>query len=227
VFAVCLTENALCEAGVFTLAGMRNLYTTITAIRIINNPNHPIRPYCLNPTKLEEYVLAMEYFGKLEIETRKIERSPQYFRPLWTNIDHNWFDYELYAIRRGVSNGRFQAETFRILNEKYEHHSKIYTDGSKIRRKRRIRRVVLTKRKHNKKKTIPTKLDLQRWAISRNKRYLVHCEIQTKTSNHHRFTQHNNSSLRQKKIQEPKNSIDPKTDRSSIQNYHITMDYGF
>jgi hypothetical protein len=35
------------------------------------------------------------------------------------NIDHNKFDYELCAIRRGAS------------NEKYEHHSKIYTDGSK------------------------------------------------------------------------------------------------
>jgi hypothetical protein len=41
-------------------------------------------------------------------------------------------------------------------------------------------------------------------------------------SNHHQLTQHNNSSLRQKKIQEP-NSIYPKTDRSSIHQYHITM----
>jgi hypothetical protein len=53
VFAVCLTENALCEAGVSTLVGMRNLNTTITAIRVISNPNHPIRPYCLIPTKLD------------------------------------------------------------------------------------------------------------------------------------------------------------------------------
>jgi hypothetical protein len=75
----------------------------------------------------------MEYFGKLQIDTRRIERSPQYFRarPPWTNIDQNRLDYELYAIRRGASNERFQAETFRILNNKYEHHSKIYTDGSK------------------------------------------------------------------------------------------------
>jgi hypothetical protein len=74
----------------------------------------------------------MEYFGKLQIDTRKIERSPQYFRPPWTNtIDNNRFDYELCAIRQGASNERFQAETFRILNEKYEHHSTIYTDGLK------------------------------------------------------------------------------------------------
>jgi hypothetical protein len=43
---------------------------------------------------------------------------------------HNRFDYELSEIRRGASNDRIQAETFRILNEKYEHHSKINTDGS-------------------------------------------------------------------------------------------------
>jgi hypothetical protein len=60
------------------------LNTTITAIRFISNPNHPIRPYCLNPTKLDEYALrqatpkplfvrAMEHLGKLQIDTRKIE----------------------------------------------------------------------------------------------------------------------------------------------------------
>jgi hypothetical protein len=65
------------------------------------------------------------------VDTRKIERSPQYFRPPWTNINHNRFDNELCSIRRGASNERFQAETFRILNEKYECHSKIYTDRSK------------------------------------------------------------------------------------------------
>jgi hypothetical protein len=73
----------------------------------------------------------MKYLGKLQIDARKIERLPRYFRPSWTNIDHNRFDYEFCAIRRGASNDKFQAETFRILNEKYEHHSKIYTDGSK------------------------------------------------------------------------------------------------
>jgi hypothetical protein len=36
VFAVCHTENALCESGVSTLADMRNLNTTITAIRFIS-----------------------------------------------------------------------------------------------------------------------------------------------------------------------------------------------
>jgi hypothetical protein len=140
VFAVCRTENALCEAVVSTLADMRNLNITITAIRFISNPNHPIPPYCLNPTKLDEYALrpaapkslfvrAMEHLGKLQIDTRKIERSPQYFRAPWTNIYHNRFDYELCVIRRGASSERYQAEIF--APSTFEHHSKIYTEGSK------------------------------------------------------------------------------------------------
>jgi hypothetical protein len=78
VFAVCRTETvephyseasspvisevkinpqkyAICEAGVSILADMRNLNTTITATRFISKSNHPIRPYCLNPTELDEY----------------------------------------------------------------------------------------------------------------------------------------------------------------------------
>jgi hypothetical protein len=124
------------------------------ATRIISNPNHPIRPYCLNPTKLDEYALrpaipkplfvrAMELLEKLLIDTRKIERSPQYFRPPWTNIDHKRFDYELCAIRRGASNDS-KLKLFAFP-----------TKSTKI-------TVVHTKRKHNKKKTISTKLDLQR-----------------------------------------------------------------
>jgi hypothetical protein len=96
-----------------------------------------------------------------------------------------------------------------------------YTQTDRRRRKGRIGSS--TKRKHNKKKTIPTKIDLLRWAISHNKHYLLHCKLKPKTSNHHRLTQHNNSSFRQKKIQEPKNLMDPKIDRSSIHQYHITM----
>jgi hypothetical protein len=84
--AVCYFENALCGAGVSTLADMRNLNTAITAIRFISFPNHPIRPYCLYPTKLEEYALrpaaskplfvrAMEYFGKLHQKDKTYGRT--------------------------------------------------------------------------------------------------------------------------------------------------------
>jgi hypothetical protein len=77
---------------------MRNLKTTITVIRFISNSNQPIRPYCLNPIKLDEYTLrsaapkplfvrAMEHLGKLQIDTRKIQRSPQFLRTPWTITD--------------------------------------------------------------------------------------------------------------------------------------------
>jgi hypothetical protein len=58
----------------------------------------------------------MEHIGKLQIDTRKIERSPQYFRPSWTNIDHIRFDYELCAIRRGASKEKYQAGTSSTKN---------------------------------------------------------------------------------------------------------------
>jgi hypothetical protein len=62
---------------------------------------------------------------------RKIELSPQYYRPPWTEIDQSKFDFELCTIQRGSNNRRFQAETTRLLDEKYRLHIKAYTDGSK------------------------------------------------------------------------------------------------
>jgi hypothetical protein len=155
VFAVCRTENALCEAGVSTLADMRNLNTIITA----KLDEYALRSAAPKPL----FVRAMEYLGKLQIDTRKIERLPQYFRPPWTNIDHNRFDNELRAIRRGASKNRFQAVTFHILNEKYEHHSKIYIDGSK--KDEKVGHVVVlsksTIKKDNSHKTRSTALSNQ------------------------------------------------------------------
>jgi hypothetical protein len=125
---------------------MRNLNTTITVIRFISNPNHPIRLFCLNPIELDEcalqpaaskplFVRAMEYFGKLQIDTRKIERLPQYFRPQRTNIDHNRFVYEPCAIRLGASNDRFQAFSTKSTNITAK-----YRQTDRKRRKGRLRR---------------------------------------------------------------------------------------
>jgi hypothetical protein len=78
----------------------------------------------------------MEYFGKPQIDTRKIESSI-------TN----------YAQSDEASNERFQAETFHILNEKYEHHSKIYTDGS--RKDEKVRYAVVLSESTIKRKQFP------------------------------------------------------------------------
>jgi hypothetical protein len=43
--------------GIFAvLAETRNLNTAITALRIISNPTHPIRPFCVDTRKIDEYV---------------------------------------------------------------------------------------------------------------------------------------------------------------------------
>jgi hypothetical protein len=95
-------ERSIRSRGIHTRRHEKSEYHN-TAITFIRNPNHPIRSYCLNPTKLDENVLrlvaplfvrAMEHLGKLQIDTRKIERSPQYIRPPWTHIHYNRFDYD-------------------------------------------------------------------------------------------------------------------------------------
>jgi hypothetical protein len=83
--------------------------------------------------------------------------------------------------RRGTSYDRFQAETFRILNEKYEHHSKIYTDGSK--KDEKVGYAVVLSESTIKRRQFPQNSIFR--AISHNKWYLLHCELQPKTSNHH------------------------------------------
>jgi hypothetical protein len=73
IIAVCRTENALCKTGKTTLSEMRNLKTAITAVRIISNPIHPIRPFCVNARKLCNQTITpkplliqtAEYFGNL------------------------------------------------------------------------------------------------------------------------------------------------------------------
>jgi hypothetical protein len=99
IFAVSRTENALCEAKITTLTEMRKLNNTKATIREVTNKEHPIRLFCTNPSKIDEYPLrskipkpifirAALHLGTLQIEMRKIETIPQYNRPIWTTIDH-------------------------------------------------------------------------------------------------------------------------------------------
>jgi hypothetical protein len=90
-FAVSGTENVLCEAGMTTLTEMRKLSNTKATIRVVTNNEHPIRPFCTNPSKIDEYALrpktpkplfirGVEHLGSLQIDMRKIEITPQYNR---------------------------------------------------------------------------------------------------------------------------------------------------
>jgi hypothetical protein len=70
-------------------------------------------------------------FIKLQIDTRTIELLPQDYRPTRIEIDQSKYDFELCTIQRGSNNRRFQAETTRLLDEKYRLHVEACTDGSK------------------------------------------------------------------------------------------------
>jgi Fic family protein len=43
-FVICRTENLLCEAGLAKLDEIRELNSTKSAIKILTNTNHPVRP---------------------------------------------------------------------------------------------------------------------------------------------------------------------------------------
>jgi hypothetical protein len=91
-FAVCRTENVLHEAGISTLAEIREQDTARMAIRVITNESHPIRSYFMNnQTKNNQTHIhkAIEYLGQLCIDVRRIESTPYYIRPPWTGADWN------------------------------------------------------------------------------------------------------------------------------------------
>jgi hypothetical protein len=48
IIVICRTENLLCEAGIAKLDEVRKLNSTKSAIRILTNADHPIRPYFMN-----------------------------------------------------------------------------------------------------------------------------------------------------------------------------------
>jgi ribonuclease HI len=86
--------------------------------------------------------------------------------------EHRPYQIRLWTMRNPTRRKQREIPSWNILNKKYEHHIKIYTDGSKKDKKSWIRSS--TKRQHYKKETTSTKLDHQRWAISHNKRYSLH-----------------------------------------------------
>jgi hypothetical protein len=56
-FAVSRTENVLCEAGMTTQTEMRKFNNTKATIRVVTNKKHPIRLFCTNTSKIDEYAL--------------------------------------------------------------------------------------------------------------------------------------------------------------------------
>jgi hypothetical protein len=77
------------------------------------------------------FIRAMEYLGRFGIDTRKIQPTPTFMRPPWKEMDEDRIDLILAGIPKGSGSKKFRREAAKILQEKYERHVKIYTDGSK------------------------------------------------------------------------------------------------
>jgi hypothetical protein len=125
-FAVCKTE--LCEARLPTLTEMSDENTMKTGIRILTNGNHPTRSQTINRNIYEDYAMkpgsprplfirAAELLGQMDIDGRKVKKTPDYVRPPWYTDDGKSIDWCLCKMRKRTP--------------KYNDHSRIYTDRSK------------------------------------------------------------------------------------------------
>jgi hypothetical protein len=70
-------ENILCETNLPTLSEMRELNKVKTTIRIITNPRHPNRPFCVDPSKT---------LGKLQTDPRRTKKNTTTYH---TTVDRN------------------------------------------------------------------------------------------------------------------------------------------
>jgi hypothetical protein len=61
----------MCEAGLAKLDEIRKLNSTKSVVRILKNADYPIRPYFMNPNKLDEYVMQSRNPQPLLIRTAK------------------------------------------------------------------------------------------------------------------------------------------------------------
>jgi hypothetical protein len=101
---------------------MRELNNLKTTIRMITNPRHPIRPFCVDPNRTNEYayrpatpkllfVRASETLRKLQIDPRRNEKTPPHIRPPWIVTTK--------AIRLRIVQSRtwYQQRTFPFTNK--------------------------------------------------------------------------------------------------------------
>jgi hypothetical protein len=133
-FAVCRTENVLHEAGIFPLAEIREQDTARIAKRVITNESHPKRSYFMISKIHDKYEKSNQYllehiYWKFGSTTYRREENRNRGGRTDTNKSTNPYAQSQRA--KGSSIIRFRAETAKILEEKYNEHIKIHTDGSK------------------------------------------------------------------------------------------------
>jgi hypothetical protein len=111
--------------------------------RLLINADHPIRPYFINPNKLDEYAMrpknpqplfirTAENLGETQTHIRRIKMVPRYDNPPWKSVNGRQFDGRFSAFGPGTSNKRYRTETARTLDDDHGKHVKIFTNGSKM-----------------------------------------------------------------------------------------------
>jgi disulfide oxidoreductase YuzD len=67
----------------------------------------------------------------MDIDGRKVKKAPDYIRTPWYTDDVKSMDWSLCKMRRGTPNDIFRIEFQELVNEKYNDHTRIDTDGLK------------------------------------------------------------------------------------------------
>jgi hypothetical protein len=93
--------------------------------------------YAMNPGSPKPFFIrAAEFLGQMNIDGRKVEKTPDYIRTPWYIDDGKSMDWSLCKMRKGTPN------EILLVNEKYNVHTRIYIDGSK--KEEKIGYVVVT-----------------------------------------------------------------------------------
>jgi hypothetical protein len=130
---ICRTKNCFCETGLAKLDEIKKSNSTKSAIRILTNTDHPIRPYFTNRNKLDEYgmrprnsqplfIRTAEFLGETQIDIRRIEVSLIYNKPSWKPVNEKQFDVRISTFGPGTSCESYRTETARTLDEDYGKH---------------------------------------------------------------------------------------------------------
>jgi hypothetical protein len=88
--------------------------------------NYAMKPGSRKPF----FIRAAELLGQKDIDLRKVE-TPDYIRTPWYTDNGKSMDWSLCKMRKRTPIEIFRAEFQELLNEKYNNHTRIYTDGSK------------------------------------------------------------------------------------------------
>jgi hypothetical protein len=67
----------------------------------------------------------------MDIDGRKVEKTPVYIKPPWYTDDEKSMDWSLCKMRKGTPNEIFRGEFQELVNEKYNNYTRIHTNGSK------------------------------------------------------------------------------------------------